>query len=639
MGLACSQHQNVARFLNHTEIPAVPTDIQTSTPTQISSSSIISSIAVSPETSVFAAISSTTPVTRPLTPDVTSTNSPVADTLTVSTLSQVPSTTSTLPSTLSTRPVSEHSDAATGTVPFSTSALVYDGSLNGESHGSAVVQPAETLSRLFNLVGNPPNDLQPATNAPPFLSTPSPRHSASTPTISDVKSTFNVPKVAAMPSSSSEAALLTSSTAAAGPFSPSSTAPIPTSSPAAASQTLSQVVVPIPISSGVVQVLGAGGDTGNEFAPVTLDRSAPAPTGTAKYPTAEGGNTAMAAGFNDVYKTLNEDTACNPADPSQAYACVDGEIAECQSDETYVLKSCPSFQSCYALPKPSGLTGVVVQCAVPSDAYSILAGLSSSTASPVAVTSQPAQILQAEGDFSEATQSVSAQNPAQPLTSSPSVPATIQSQTMVPAPSVLAMTATASPDQGSGRVDNPTVLTSTLPTSAQEAFQSPSQAPTPSVNAVTATAQQVHESNSFNNSPKSDTSPPATSTTAAVLSVPKALFAVVTAVENDQVSSNENSAQVSVATTQTSQPSPGISTPAVKSSAMSPPANPDSVRLMGASVPNTPTTSASNASLTVAPMGVPVNEKVAVGNGQATVTVTVTVTTTEKSPAVTITAS
>ncbi|CAF9918382.1 MAG: hypothetical protein ALECFALPRED_000663 [Alectoria fallacina] len=583
----------------------------------MSSLSITPSIAASSETSAFVTTSSTTPATKPLIPDVTSSSDPTADTLTVSTPSQVSSTTPTLPSTLSTRAVSEHSDAATGTTPVSTSALVYVGSMNTENQGSAVVQPAETLSRLFNLVGNPPNDLQSSTNAPSFSSTPSPRLGASNPTISNVQSTFNVPKVAAKPSSSStqnqvpsssEVALLTSSTAAAGPFLPSSTAPILTSSPAAASQTPSQVVVPIPISSGVVQVLGAGGDTGNEFAPVTLDRSAPAPTGSAKYPTAEGGNTAMAAGFNDVYKTLNEDTACSPTDPSQAYACVDGEIAECQSDETYVLKSCPSFQSCYALPKPSGLTGVVVQCAVPSDAYSILAGLSSSTASPVAVTSQPAQILQAEGDFSQATQSVSAQNPAQPLTSSSSVPATIQSQTMVPAPSVLAVTATASPDQGSGRVDNPTVLTSTSPTSVQEAFQIQSQASTTSVNAVTATAQQVHDSNSFKISGKSDTSPPVPSTTAAIVSVPKALFAVVTAVENDRVSSNENSAQVSVATTQTSQPSPGISTPVVKSSAMSPPA-------------------------------VPVNEKVAVGNGQATVTVTVTVTTTEKSPAVTVTAS
>lgn len=144
---------------------------------------------------------------------------------------------------------------------------------------------------------------------------------------------------------SSEAAVPLSSPAAYGQGFSSSITTILTSSPATASQTPSQVVVPVPVSSGVVQVLGAGGDTADEFAPVTLDSSSPAPTGTAKYPTAAGGNTAMAVGFNEVYKTLKTDTACNPADPSQAYACVEGEIAECQSDETYVLKSCPRGQT------------------------------------------------------------------------------------------------------------------------------------------------------------------------------------------------------------------------------------------------------------------------------------------------------
>ncbi len=345
--------------------------------------------------------------------------------------------------------------------------------------------------------------------------------------------------------------------------------PIPTSTLAAASQTPSPVVVPVPISSGVVQVLGPGGDSVNEFAPVTLDPSSPEPTGAAKYPTAEGGNTAMALGFNSVYQKLNEDSPCNPGDPSQAYVCVDGELAECQSDETYAVKSCPLGQSCYALPKPSGLSGVVVQCAVPSDATSILHGLLSPTAVPTAVTSQPAQMLEAEGDFSQATQSVSAQIPVQPVTSSPSAQATAQSQPI---------------------------------------------APTPSVPTVTTAAQQVHDSNPLNDSPNSEATSSASSTKAAdanpTVSVPKALFAVVTAPVNDQISSNGNSAQASSPSPQASQPSPEIST-----------------------------SSADGASITSVPMGVPVNEKLAGGNGQATITITVTVTTTEKTPPVTIIAS
>lgn len=508
-------------------------------------------------------------------------------------MSTVLSTSVTLPSTLPTTAVSEHSDTGSGANLISTSALVSSGIMSSETNDAAVVQPAETLSRLFNIGGNPSTNPQPSTNAPSLSSTPSLKLSASTLTISDVQLTADSRKVAATPVSSSLAnqvpsstsvLLSTSSTAVTGQIISSSATPVPASSPAAASQAVSPIVVPIPISSGPVQVLGAGGDTEDEFAPVTLDPSSPAPTGTASYPTAADGNNAMASGFNAIYKSLGEDSACNPANPSQAYACVMGEIAECQSDETYVLKSCPRGQSCYALPKPPGLTGIVVQCAVPSVAFSILNGLPSSTV--VAVTSQPAQMLQAEGDFSQATQSVSAQNLGNPTTSSPSAQATIQSQPIGPTPSVLA---------------------------------------------VTATAQEPHDSSFLNKAPEPNASPPAPSSTAAYISVPKAMFAVVTAPENDRALHGEHSAQ-----TLASQPSAGILTPVVQSSAMSSQASPDALQLTEASVLSTPTSSADGAGVTFAPMGVPVNEKVAAGDGQATVTVTVTVTTTERTAPVTI---
>ena len=488
-------------------------------------------------------------------------------------LSQSLSLSVTLPSALSTTAGPEHPNASSGTTPISTSALVYSGSVNGENHEAADVQPTETQSRLFNLVGSPPNDLQSSTNPLSFSSTTSPR--LSSPTISHAQSIFSVPQVAATPLPSSVETQAPSSSGTA----------FATSSTAAPGQTPSQVVVPIPISSGVVQVLGAGGDTADEFGPVTLNPSTPAPTGTAKYPTAEDGNIAMATGFNKVYAKLSEDTPCNPGDPSQAYACVEGEIAECQSDETYVLKSCPRGQSCYALPKPSGLTGVVVQCAVPSDAASMLAGLSSSTAVPMTVTSPPAQILQAEEDFSQ-----SAQSSVQPVKFSPSAQSTVQSQ----------------------------------------------KTSTSSVLAVMTTAQEAHDSNPLNNSPKSDAAPPTPPTTAAVFSIPKAMFAVVTAVQDGRVSHNENSAQTSLPTSQISQPSPAVATPVIQSSVMSPQASP---YIVEASVPSTSTTSADGATDTFASMKLPVDEKVAIGDGQATVTVTVTVTTTENSPAVTVTAS
>ena len=423
-----------------------------------------------------------------------------------------------------------------------------------------------------------------------------------------------------------QAPLSTSTTASASQVISSTTNSIFTSSPDAASQAPSAVVVPVPISSGPVQVAGAGGDTGDEFAPVTLEKSSPVPTGTATYPTAEGGNTAMAAGFNSVYKTLTEDSACSPGIPSQAYACIDGELAECQSDATYVLKSCPQGQSCYALPQPSGSVGVVVQCAVPSDAYSILAGLTSSTTVSSAITSQP---LQAGTVLSQATQSVSVQNPvlnpAQPVTSSPSAQPTIQSQTVASAITMVAVTASASSDQGVDPAIEPTLSASASPLSTQSASQiQPQSVHSPALAATAAAAQQAHDSDppSSHTSPKSsDSSPsaPSSSTsTAGVYSVPKALFAVVTATGNDQSSA------------------PASQPATAPSSAISPQGNPaDSLQPNEAGGTGT----GDGADNTFAPTGVPVNEKVAAGNGQATVTVTVTVTTTERPAPVTVISS
>ena len=599
----------------------MPAQIQTSTTLPISSSSIITLIAASPEASVFAATSSTLPTATPLVPDVVSSSSPAANVLATSTLGQVLMTSSSPPTTLSTAAGSELSEAGSEATPTSTE--------------TAVVQPAETLSRMFHLAENPSNQLQPSAHAQSFSSTLSSPSSTSLSTIPDIPSTTNTPN---QTPSTSEVPLTTSATVGTSQVMAYSTMSGPISSPDA-SQSPSPVVVPVPISSGLVQVLGAGGDTADEFAPVTLDPSSPAPTGTAKYPTAENGNTAMAAGFNSVYKTLNEDSPCNPGDPSQAYACVDGEIAECQSDHSYVLKSCPQGQSCYALPKASGSTGIVVQCAVPSDAYSMLAGLTSSTAGPVAVTSQSAQVLQVEGGISQPTQSLSAQNPVQPITSSTSVQATIQSRSMAPTPALLAVTATPSQGQGSDGVDESTLSTRTSSTSVQAAFQSQSQALGSPVLAVTTTAEQVHDSNPLSSPPLSDTSPSIPSTTAAVLSIPQALFAVVTAPENNPASPSETSLQTFVPTSQASQSYPGISTPVIQSSAMSPQANLDNLQVTEASVTSTSTSSADAAVTTFAPTGLRVNEKVAVGNGQATVTVTVTVTTTERPAPVTIVAS
>ncbi len=144
-----------------------------------------------------------------------------------------------------------------------------------------------------------------------------------------------------------------------------------------------------------------------QFAAVTVASTtsgAPKPSSTVQYPNAQNGNAAMASGFNQIYKTLSETSSCNADDTNQAFSCISGELAQCQSDGTYVLKSCPQGQSCYALPLPSGQAGISVECAVPSNAVTRLAAQPPATSPAVLAVSQPSSTVQ--GPTTQNTQSV-----------------------------------------------------------------------------------------------------------------------------------------------------------------------------------------------------------------------------------------
>ena len=111
-----------------------------------------------------------------------------------------------------------------------------------------------------------------------------------------------------------------------------------------------------------------------------------------QYPGTQSGSRAMATGFNEIYKKLDETSQCNPKDANQATACISGELASCQSDGTYVLKSCPDGQSCYALPNSSGLTGINVACAVPADAAAQLSAQSKADYSVGAISQTTSKV-------------------------------------------------------------------------------------------------------------------------------------------------------------------------------------------------------------------------------------------------------
>ena len=140
-----------------------------------------------------------------------------------------------------------------------------------------------------------------------------------------------------------------------------------------------------------------------QFAAVTkasTTSGAPRPSSTVNYPIAQNGNAAMASGFNQIYKTMSETSSCDASNTNQAFSCISGELAQCQNDGTYVLKSCPMGQSCYALPLPSGQPGISVECAVPSDAASRLAAQPSAPSAAVSAATKAASTVQSPATHS-----------------------------------------------------------------------------------------------------------------------------------------------------------------------------------------------------------------------------------------------
>ena len=232
-----------------------------------------------------------------------------------------------------------------------------------------------------------------------------------------------------------------------------------------------------------------------QFAAVTLASTsgAPKPSSTVQYPNAQNGNPAMASGFNQIYKTLSETSSCDADDSNQAFSCISGELAQCQSDGTYVLKSCPQGQSCYALPLPSGQTGISVECAVPGDAAARLAGQQSATSPSVSAVSEASSTVQGPatqltpsvqggyvvGGFNTPTTSVEQQ--AQKTTSLPSAEGDSNNQ----AETVISQTSATTPSART--TDQPSATSTTL----QKAVPVTSSASQATTTAPTTTASQI----------------------------------------------------------------------------------------------------------------------------------------------------
>ncbi|MCJ1459919.1 hypothetical protein MMC28_010298 [Mycoblastus sanguinarius] len=359
-----------------------------------------------------------------------------------------------------------------------------------------------------------------------------------------------------------------------------------------------------------------------EWAPVTAASTLSAASAYPTYPTAQDGNVAMAVGFNQIYKTLSEVKPCNPSDDNQLFACVEGELAQCQADGLYTLKSCPQGQSCYALPMPSGKTGISVQCAVPSDAASQLAGTSSLPAS--SIVNSAASISSPSASLTVNTMTAASQPGSTFQSSSKQNAETTQESTT-----------------GNLQTESTTYAVPTIASfpSVQATIHSP-EVTTPSTNTLTSTAAQTGISSPIDETVASDATSAASSTAAQsspaagdaplIVSFPDALTSSTPSHGEQQTTSS------STPPPDTSTPTPKAQVPALQDSIPAPqifaaPApqsvpTPNNSPLTEPAPRGTSTSSADSAGITIVPLDAPgVNEKVA-ANGFITVTVTYTTT-------------
>ena len=119
-------------------------------------------------------------------------------------------------------------------------------------------------------------------------------------------------------------------------------------------------------TSGQQQPVLSSGDIGEISRSSLSTPSTTAKAPNRNYPSADNGNLAMAVGYNQIFKGLNEDSSCDPTDKKAFTACVDGQPASCEVDGHYSLQSCPQGQTCYAMPQPEGQSGIDIGCALPS---------------------------------------------------------------------------------------------------------------------------------------------------------------------------------------------------------------------------------------------------------------------------------
>ena len=154
------------------------------------------------------------------------------------------------------------------------------------------------------------------------------------------------------------------------------------------SQSSSSIIGQVPTS-----VLDAPTQTSSASTLLDSQQSLARPSKEA-FPDVTVGASKMAQGYNSVFQGLDATSKCDPNNKQEASACIRGQPGKCESDGTYTLISCDMGQTCYAVPKSNGESGVAVGCYTPK-AYQAMISGDQSSAPNLQASQSPAQDQQA----------------------------------------------------------------------------------------------------------------------------------------------------------------------------------------------------------------------------------------------------
>ncbi|KAH0543283.1 hypothetical protein FGG08_002346 [Glutinoglossum americanum] len=125
-------------------------------------------------------------------------------------------------------------------------------------------------------------------------------------------------------------------------------------------------------------------------------------------------NLEMARTLNIIFKTLTSDSTCSLNRSFEAVACINGQLAMCDSNGKYTLTQCPQGMQCFALPKTAPGNGVDISCDTVENAQLIMGLNGTSPKDAISSPTGPGTSPTTAGNSASSTSSTSPTFPGGP---------------------------------------------------------------------------------------------------------------------------------------------------------------------------------------------------------------------------------